>query len=89
VYDLAAGAAVSAMIVPHSLAMAILAGLPPVYGLYSSWVCFPMFCGRVCVGVSCVSCVCCVCGVVSRAEEDVLSALSCGGSWCGTSLSLD
>lgn len=38
VYDLAAGAAVSAMIVPHSLAMAILAGLPPVYGLYSSWI---------------------------------------------------
>jgi MFS superfamily sulfate permease-like transporter len=52
VYDLAAGAAVSAMIVPHSLAMAILAGLPPVYGLYSSWVCFPCFvfvCVCVCV----------------------------------------
>lgn len=36
--DLAAGAAVSATVIPHSLAMAILAGLPPVYGLYSSWV---------------------------------------------------
>ncbi|KAL6063515.1 putative sulfate transporter [Balamuthia mandrillaris] len=38
--DLAAGLAVAAMLIPQSLAMALLAGLPPQYGLYSCW--FPL-----------------------------------------------
>jgi len=43
--DIGAGLAVGAMVVPQSLALAILAGLPPIYGLYSCWVsyCFPLF----------------------------------------------
>ena len=35
--DLIAGIAVGLMIVPHSLAHSVLAGLPPQYGLYSSF----------------------------------------------------
>src|SRR5690349_3376173 len=37
-WDIAAGAAVAAVLIPQSMAMSILAGLPPVYGLYSAWV---------------------------------------------------
>jgi high affinity sulfate transporter 1 len=36
--DFFAGVAVAAMIIPQSLALALLAGLPPVYGLYSAWI---------------------------------------------------
>ncbi len=39
IYDVFAGIAVAAMVVPQSLALAILAGLDPIYGLYSTWVC--------------------------------------------------
>jgi hypothetical protein len=36
--DTVAGIAVSALLIPQCLAYAVLAGLPPVYGLYTSWV---------------------------------------------------
>ncbi|KAL6051590.1 Sulfate transporter [Balamuthia mandrillaris] len=38
VWDVGAGLAITAVIIPHSMAMAILAGLPPVYGLYTVWI---------------------------------------------------
>lgn len=32
------GAAVSAMMIPQCLAYSLLAGLPPIIGLYTAWV---------------------------------------------------
>jgi len=40
--DLVAGIAVASMLVPQSLALALLAGLPPVIGLYASMVSSPL-----------------------------------------------
>ncbi len=39
-YDIIAGATVFLLLVPQGIAYAVLAGLPPVYGLYSSM--FPL-----------------------------------------------
>jgi len=39
--DFAAGATVAIMLIPQSLAYAVLAGLPPLYGMYASTV--PLF----------------------------------------------
>lgn len=36
--DLAAGATVGVMLIPQSMAYAVLAGMPPIYGLYASLV---------------------------------------------------
>eukprot|EP01088_Endostelium_zonatum_P016394 TRINITY_DN4415_c0_g1_i3.p1 TRINITY_DN4415_c0_g1~~TRINITY_DN4415_c0_g1_i3.p1 ORF type:complete len:182 (+),score=29.00 TRINITY_DN4415_c0_g1_i3:70-615(+) len=36
--DVIAGLAVSAIVIPQSLALALLAELPPEYGLYASWL---------------------------------------------------
>ncbi|MCH8960046.1 MAG: sodium-independent anion transporter, partial [Bacteroidetes bacterium] len=36
--DLAAGLTVGVMLIPMSMAYAVLAGLPPIYGLYASLV---------------------------------------------------
>jgi high affinity sulfate transporter 1 len=38
IYDLFAGVAVAAMIIPQSIALSLLAGLEPIYGLYSVWI---------------------------------------------------
>lgn len=37
--DIVAGLGVGAMLIPQCLAYASLAKLPPIYGLYTSWVC--------------------------------------------------
>lgn len=38
IYDLFAGVAVAAMIIPQSIALSLLAGLEPIFGLYSAWI---------------------------------------------------
>jgi high affinity sulfate transporter 1 len=38
IYDVFAGVAVTAMVIPQSIALALLAGLDPIYGLYSVWI---------------------------------------------------
>ncbi|NNF20400.1 MAG: hypothetical protein HKN67_00530, partial [Saprospiraceae bacterium] len=37
-YDLIAGLTVAVMLVPQGMAYAVLAGLPPIYGLYAALV---------------------------------------------------
>lgn len=36
--DLTAGITVGVMLIPQSMAYALVAGLPPIYGIYSSFV---------------------------------------------------
>lgn len=38
VADLIAGITVGLLLIPQSLAYAIIANLPPIYGLYTAWV---------------------------------------------------
>ncbi|GBG32865.1 Sulfate transporter [Hondaea fermentalgiana] len=43
-YDVAAGLTVGVMAIPQSLSYALIAGLPPAYGLYSDLqICYPIF----------------------------------------------
>ena len=44
VADLIAGLTVGCMVVPQSLAYALSAGLPGIYGLYSSFMCLFVYC---------------------------------------------